>query len=387
MGILLMNIISFALPMSAYVNPLAYGHGGPADLAAWAIAFVLVEGKMRGLFSLLFGASLLLVIDRADAKGQNGTQRHLRRMAWLFVIGMLHYWFIWDGDILGLYALCGTAALLFRHLPPRHLARLGGALIFANLLIWACILLVAQGLRADPASHTAYVELADVLGDPRGASITQDLREFAQGYPAIVKGRLANHLNGPFDLLMGYGFETLGLMLLGMALFKSGALTGHWPRRALRHLAITSYAIGLSGSLLLVWWMSSQHFDTLATAAAYYVFDLPFRMAVMLGHLAILLLIAFRGQPALLLQRVAAAGRMALSNYILSSLVMTSVFYGYGGALYGSLDRAQAYFPVLPLWAFMMIWSPWWLKRFHYGPIEWIWRSLTQGKLQALKRN
>ncbi len=104
LGILAMNVVGFALPQEAYANPTAYGPAALADLAAWAGAFVLFEGKMRGLFSLLFGASMLLVIERADAAGENSASLHLRRMAWLGIIGLLHFYLVWSGDILFLYA-------------------------------------------------------------------------------------------------------------------------------------------------------------------------------------------------------------------------------------------------------------------------------------------
>ncbi|MFM7029144.1 MAG: DUF418 domain-containing protein [Chakrabartia sp.] len=388
MGILLMNIIGFALPMSAYVNPMAWGHEGQADLIAWGLAFVLVDGKMRGLFSILFGASMVLVIDRADAQGASGTALHFRRMAWLFLLGLLHFWFIWDGDILSLYALCGMAAFLFKDMPPRPLALLGGGLMLANLLIWASILLAAHALRADPAAQAAYLALADALGDPQGVSIADDLKTFQSSYAIIADTRLASHISSPFDLLYGYGAETLGLMLWGMALFKSGALTGQWPRRKLIRLAMAGYGLGVPASLMLAWATARQGFETLSTADIYYAFDLPARMAIMLGHLAALLLLIRlkEGKHSPLLQRVAAAGRMAFSNYILTSLVMTTLFYGYGFGLFGKASRAEIYLAVPPMWLAMLIWSPLWLNHFRYGPLEWLWRSLTKAKCQPLRR-
>ena len=387
MGILLMNIISFALPGSAYINPLAHGLDGLPDLVAWGIGFVLVDGKMRGLFTLLFGASLLLVVERADTQGQSGIGIHLRRMAWLFVIGLTHHWLVWDGDILSHYALCGMVAALFRALSPRQLAVAGGAMLLANMLIWTLTILLVLALRGNSAEIQTYRELADALGDPRGASILEDLRKYGSSYREITLDRISDHLHSPFDMLIGYGLETLGLMLWGMGLFKSGALTGGWSRQRLKQVAILGYVFGLGGSLALMVWTIAHQFDTVITAATYFLFDNPFRIATTLAHLALLLLIIPAYQKSGFMDRVAATGRMALSNYVLSSLVMTSLFYGYGGGIYGSFSRAEIYIAIPPLWAFMLLWSPWWLQRYHYGPLEWVWRSLSRGARQPLKRH
>lgn len=390
MGILLMNIVAFAFPMSAYVNPMAAGYHGSGDLAAWATTFIFVDGKMRGIFSVLFGASLLLVLDQATQNGRNAAQIHVRRMAWLLLFGLLHYWFIWDGDILALYALCGFVAYGLRDLPVKTLARIGVLLIIANMLLWALIMATAHGLRAEAegggsGAIAAYRDMADALGDPLGASIAADLRLFQGSYASIVAHRLADHISGPIQLAVAYGLETLGLMAWGMALFKSGALTGLWHRRRLRHWAMGAYALGLPLSALLAYAAWQSGFDVLITADIHYVLDTPMRMAVMIGHLMLLLWIVT--QPVLggFLMRVAAAGRMAFSNYIMTSILMTSVFYGYGLGLFGTLSRAQIYLVVPGVWALMLLWSPLWLRVFRYGPLEWVWRSLVFGQRQPMR--
>ena len=392
MGILVMNIIAFSMPMSAYTNPMAYGTESAADLTAWAVAFVLIDGKMRGLFSLLFGASLLLVIDRAEARGQNATQIHYRRMGWLLILGLCHAWFIWDGDILALYALCGMAAYLLRHMAPKQLAITGSLLILGNLLIWCAILLTAHALRQDAllantdAARASYAEMADALGAPGGASIAKDLQSHHADYLALTKERLSTFVSGPLEFFFGYGLETLGLMAWGMALFKSGALTGRWPRRKLIGGALVAYGLGLPASLTLAFLAYRSGFETLLTADIYFALNTPARMFVMLGHiLALTALISRINAPEAWLARVAAAGRMAFSNYILTSLLMTTLFYGYGFGLYGHVTRAQAYLAVPVVWAVMLIWSPLWLRHFAYGPLEWLWRSLARGSRQPFR--
>ncbi len=392
MGILVMNIIAFAMPMSAYTNPMAYGTHGFADLVAWGAAFVLIDGKMRGLFSLLFGASLLLVIDRAEAQGQNAAQIHYRRMGWLLILGLLHAWFIWDGDILALYALCGMAVYLLRHMAPKQLAITGSLLVLGNLLIWCAILLTAHALRQDAllanteAARATYAEMADALGAPEGASIAKDLHNHQASYLALTKERLGTFVSGPLEFFFGYGLETLGLMAWGMALFKSGALTGQWSRHKLMRKALIAYGLGLPASLALALLANHSGFETLLTADIYFALNTPARMAVMLGHIfALTALIGAANASGPWLVRVAAAGRMAFSNYILTSLLMTTLFYGYGFGLYGQVSRTQAYLAVPLVWAVMLIWSPLWLRHFAYGPLEWLWRSLARGSRQPFR--
>lgn len=137
MGILAMNIVGFAMPDTAYLNPMAYGTNGPADLAAWVFSFILIDGKMRGLFSFLFGASLLLVVERAEANGQNPAEVHYSRMVWLLVFGLIHFYLVWWGDILSLYAPVGMIAYLFRHFSRRQLLHIGTFLILVQFALFA----------------------------------------------------------------------------------------------------------------------------------------------------------------------------------------------------------------------------------------------------------
>lgn len=390
MGILLTNIVAFALPTNAYLNPLAAGNKSATDIIAWAIAFVAIEGKMRGLFSLLFGASMLLILDRVEAAGQSSSHLHFRRMLFLFGFGMLHFWFIWDGDILALYALCGALAFGLRDFSAAKLARLGIFLIAGNMVFWALILATAHSLQMEAmggtrAAQDAYQQMADALGASNGASIAANISLYQQGYLSIVGERLAEHLSRPLENLFAYGLETLGLIALGMAILKSGGLTGGWSRSRLIRGAVASYAFGLPLSVALAWFCWQQGFDTLKTATVYFLINTPIRMAVLAGHLMLLIILTNGATPGAFMQRVAAAGRMAFSNYILTSLLMTSLFYGYGGGLYAQLSRAEIYLFVPAIWAFMLIWSPIWLRYFRFGPLEWIWRCLARGHWQPFR--
>ena len=392
MGILLMNIIGFSMPMAAYVNPAAWGGADGPDFWAWAIAFVVIDGKMRGLFSLLFGASMLLIVERAEAKGEDATSVHLRRMFWLFLFGLIHFCFIWAGDILALYALCGAFALSLRALSVRGLIWMGSAFMLLNILLWAMTLLSVHDARfaalAIGASAEAQAEFAAILaelGASGGDRVRKDIALHLGSYGALVGSRISDVLGGLVGQLFAYGPETIGLMAWGMALFKSGALTGAWAQGQYLRAASIAYAIGLPLSLMLVWAATSSGFDPLVMADIFYAGSMPPRMAVMLGHTMLLLWLISRMRGRLL-ERIAATGRAAFSNYIATSIVMTTIFYGYGLGLYGGLPRAAVYLFVPPMWFAMLLWSKPWLDRFQYGPLEWLWRSLARGHRQPFNK-
>ena len=150
MGILGMNILGFGLPGAAYLNPMAYGADGPADIVSWVVSFIFIDGKMRGLFSFLFGASTLLVVERAEAAGRSPIFTHYSRMFWLLVFGLMHFYLVWWGDILALYAPIGMIAYLFRHLGARLLIPIAAA-----LLVLQCSLFSQFALDLATAARTA----------------------------------------------------------------------------------------------------------------------------------------------------------------------------------------------------------------------------------------
>jgi uncharacterized protein len=140
MGIFSVNVVGFAMIEAAYFNPGAYGGHTGADLALWATNMILIDGKMRTLFSMLFGASMLLVIERAEASGRSGWWTHFRRMVVLLGFGLVHYYFIWFGDILTLYAVCGLIAFLFRRMAPEKLLAVGATLLLVNMILFSMLL-------------------------------------------------------------------------------------------------------------------------------------------------------------------------------------------------------------------------------------------------------
>jgi uncharacterized protein len=383
MGILLLNIVGFGLPEAAYFNPRAYGGAQGLDLAAWAINFVLFDGKMRGLFSFLFGASTLLIADRAEANRQSAASVHLRRMLWLLLFGLAHLWLVWSGDILAQYALIGLVAFLFRDLQPRPLVVLGVLLLLLVFALHLQVPLQVQQALCCAADRHALDALNLTFGTPPASEIARELALYQSGYAKIVQQRFADYPLGPLPSLVFFGPETLAYMLFGMAALRSGLLAGAWPRARYRRWWLRSWAVALPASIALALYQMYARFSLFAVTLGAFALTVPVRPLMIIGWACLLLLIF--GRPGALTKRIAAAGRMAFTHYLCTSLICTSLFYGYGLGWFGQLSRWQLYGVVAALWAGMLLISQSWLSRFRFGPFEWIWRSLARGQLQPMR--
>ncbi len=378
MGIVLMNIVSFAMPDAAYFNPQAWGGTSAADIAAWALGLILVDGKMRGLFSLLFGASMVLVIDRADLNGRNGQHAHIARACWLFLFGLAHFLFLWRGDILMLYAIVSLIALPFAHRQPIDLAKAAFIAFTLHFLVMTALM---AGFHAMPPAT-----IAGAIGQPGAPEIAAQLTLFRSGFGAIVAAQIA--LLPDHALLLLYaGLDTLGFMLLGMAMLKVGFLTGRWDAAHYVRTARHCLLIGLPPMLALTLWAILSGYKTLTVFGIAIAWSFPFRIPLTVGYAALTILLIQRHPGYWMTTRTGAVGRMALSNYIVTSLLMALLFQGWGLGLFGHIDRALLYVVVPAIWMLLLLWSKPWLDRFAYGPIEWVWRSLARGRLQPMRRN
>jgi uncharacterized protein len=392
MGILAMNIVGFALPFQAYMNPVALGPVGEADFASWLFSFVFVDGKMRGLFSFLFGASMLLVIEQAAAKGEPEERIHYRRMFWLLAFGLVHLYLIWFGDILVGYALTGMIAFLFRNLSQRALIRWAVGLLVVQLLVFAGLAAGAAMLQqqaAAPGAASATVAewqgLEHMFGAMSPEAEAQELALYRGGYGPIVADRLNDQAIAPLKGLGLFGWETLAYFLLGMAALKSGFLTGAWSDGRYRRTALVGFAIGIPAYAALAWLLVRDDFSVPMLFALSMGATVPFRPLMVVAIASLIILATRRGGA--LVDRIAAAGRAAFTNYLGTSLLMTTLFYGYGLGLFGRLGRAELWLVVIAMWAVMLLWSKPWLERFRYGPLEWLWRSLARGSLQPMRRS
>ncbi|SFP50522.1 DUF418 domain-containing protein [Sphingomonas rubra] len=380
MGILVANLPAFALPRAAYFSPLAWGGTAPADIAVWFATFVLVEGKLRGLFSFLFGASLLLVIDRAcdDAAGV-----HFRRMAVLFAIGCAHLYLVWWGDILAHYALVGALAYMARRLSVRWLVALG-----LGVLAWTWIgdvvgtaILWRSAARATPAMVATWDAFAASFGVPPRPALLAEIAATRGDWADALAWRW-RHATGPLVSLTVVGPETMSAVLLGMAGYRSGFLTGTWPRARYRRWAVACLAPSLIGYAILGLATLAHGFDQRWVFLGSVGASPPLRTLGFVGYAALLVPLAGDGWWT---ARVAAAGRAAFTNYLATSVLMTAIFYGWGLGQFAAWPRATLTALVPIAWAGMLLWSKPWLDRRRYGPLEWLWRSLARGRPQPMR--
>ena len=390
MGILAMNIVAFAMPGAAYINPAAYGTESGADLGSWLFSFILIDGKMRGLFSFLFGASLLLVIDRAEAAGQSPARVHYSRMFWLLVFGLIHFFFIWYGDILALYAPMGMLAFFFRRMGPVKLIVLGLCLLVAQFGLTGFFAFaidmketLALAPHADPEALKAWAAMQKGFGLYTPAQLQEALALYRGSYMGIVQHQLGEW-RGPLNSLWQAGWETLAYMLFGMAALRTGFLSGAWDRRFYLKVIMVGFGVGIPAYAAVGWWLIDQNFSVSSIVAGWLAATVPIRPFLILATAATVILLTRNG--GWLTQRIAAAGRAAFTNYLGTSILMTFLFYGYGFGLFGHLTRVQLWLPVMGAWILMLLWSKPWLDRFNYGPFEWLWRSLARMQLQPMRK-
>lgn len=392
MGILAMNIVAFALPFSAYTNPLAGGPAGNLDLATWFFNFVFVDSKMRGLFSVLFGASTLLVIESATASGRSAAALHYSRMLWLGVFGLIHYYFIWFGDILFLYALCGLLLFVFRNLSVKGLVIWAILFFFLAILLlgspWLMFALAEAGKLPPDATEQIHKDLVRLNADmgPGAASYARDVATHLGSYGSIVAQKLGPKATDTFVQALMFLWETMGLMLVGMALFKSRMLTGEWDAARYRKWALIGFLIAVPPLVGLAWYQYANGFSAVSAFGASLSLSMPFDIAATIGWAALIMLLIRTAASEAVRARLAATGRMAFTNYLATSVVMTTIFYGYGLGLFGSVGRTALYLFCFGMWGAMLLWSKPWLDRFNYGPLEWIWRSLSRWQLQPMRK-
>ena len=394
MGILWMNITAFAQPQAAYFNPAASGPLSGGDIAFWAISLIGVDGKMRGLFAMLFGASMLLLIDREEMAGRDGRRSQHIRSAWLFLIGLAHYLLLWWGDILMIYAVVSLFALPLAGREPLALVKAAFLLFLLQFLLsagfvgslhaWAN---AAAAPGADAAMREGYAAFIGALSDPGNAAVRADIALHRGGFGSIAAHQLAGFPGDWLWSLLFTGMETMGFMLLGMAMLKGGFLTGRWDAEQYRRTARHCFLIGLPPMAALAAWVAWSGFAPLPALGTVLVWSLPFRIPLAVGWAALILWLFARAPHHALFARIGAAGRMTLSNYLGTSLVMTALFYGWGLGLFGHVRPMLLPAFVIAAWIAMLAWSKPYAGRFALGPAEWLWRSLMRGRPQKIRKS
>ena len=386
LGILAINIAGFSGPMAGTISPALTGTvtriSSAYDTLAFAASLVLFEGKMRALFSLLFGAGIVLFWQSAEARGLNGDVQQVRRLSWLLLFGLLHYLFLWWGDILFVYALCGLAALTLRPLSESRLIIVALALYYGWHL-WG-LFEIAPLVRAETAVRigVASPQQAEAVRhwlEGMQAGVLEDMAEARLGFTDLLLTKLADRPLWLFGMAWNIFSETLPLMLLGMVMVRRGFFDPTRARRLKWTIAITCTAGGLGLSAAFAIWAAQRGFPPIAMLAAMSWGLVMPHLLTALGYAALLVLATPTLSRSFLGQRLIAAGRMAFSNYLATSLVMTALFYGWGLGLFARYGPAAQWLFVIPCWLAMLIWSAPVLRHFRRGPLEWLWRALVEG--------
>lgn len=377
-GIAPMNVIAFALPAAAFYMPTAYGLGGERDAWLWAAIFVLDEDKFRAVFAMLFALGSAILFDKPQP---HPLRAHYLRMLVLFVIGLAHALLLAGNDVLRLYALCG----LLLPLVMRWRAR--------TLLLAACAILAlyVAALGWALAEWTAYfwcnfqapgVEPPGMEPFARsfGAAPDQIARALIDGREALGERVLREAGRWPNQLVTAVAAfpPTFASMLVGLALWRNGLLAGRWERKRALRLGLVLLAVTLPLEIAMAALSLATGLAPLVTFTNAVVWSVPVDIAMGAG-VAALAMVGFAGDG-WLARRFAAAGRLALTNYLASSTLFAFVFAGWGLGLFGEVSRGAAYAVGFVPVALMLLWSPPWLARFRHGPAEWLWRSLAQGK-------
>ncbi|EOG1990379.1 DUF418 domain-containing protein YeiB [Klebsiella pneumoniae] len=357
LGILLLNISAFGLPKAAYLNPAWSGSASLSDAWTWAFLDLLAQVKFLTLFALLFGAGLQLLLPR----GKRWIQSRLTLLA---LLGFIHGLFFWDGDILLAYALVGLVS--WRMVREAHhvksLFNTGVVLYLTGIAV-----LVLLGMISGTAANRSWA--------PDAANLQYEQYWKLHGGMEAVSNRADMLSDNLLALGAQYGWQLAGMMLMGAALMRSGWLKGQFSLRHYRRTGALLVAAGMAVNLPAIFaqWYLAWDYRWCA-----FLLQAPRELSAPLQAIGYAAL-AWGYWPQLcrfrLVGAIACVGRMALTNYLLQTLICTTLFYHLG--LFMRFDRLQLLAFVPPIWAVNLLVSSLWLRRFRQGPVEWLWRQLT----------
>ncbi len=401
-GILLMNILVFAFPFATYTDPNIDGATEGLNFTVFASMDVLVEGSMRAIFSMLFGAGMLIFLSKPDADADHLRKLFYRRTLLLIVFGLVNaYIFVWAGDILYTYGVAGLLLYFFRDFSAARLAKYSAAIFLLLGLLHISLHMDARSVRAATAAVESLpagtvlteeqeqlledweVFLQDQFASP--AQIQQEYETKKLGYIENIKFVAPiNLLLQTVVLLFNSLWDVLGMMLLGMAFFKWGLLDASRSLRVYWLLAIAGIGLGIPLNYVETVAYINSGYQIYWAGGFRPSYDIG-RLSLAVGYIAVIMLVCKLALLPWLRSAMAAVGQLALTNYLSQSVICNFIFMGFGLGLFGELQRYQAYLVVLAVWVFQIIFSLLWLRFFRFGPAEWLWRSLTYKNSQPLR--
>lgn len=380
LGILIVNMAGFARVPSAYMNPTSGGAFEGLDVWIWSVIYLFADTKFISIFSMLFGAGIAMMSDRAAGRGLSGARLHYRRQFWLLVIGLAHAYLIWHGDVLVAYALCGFLLYPLRRLRPRRLLWVGGCAVAFVVPFWA---LAGMSIPYWPEAErlAAAAEWA-----PPSEVLDAEVAAFRGSWAGQLPVRAPIAFTLETTAFLGFFvWRAGGLMLVGMALYELGVLTAKRSAAFYRRMAVLGGAAGLPLAAAGVAYKLHHSFAWEKAMFQGALFNYVGSIGVFLGYVGLVVLAIRSGRLPALHKPLAAVGRMALTNYIAQSLICTFVFYGHGLGLLERMSAAGQVGVAVAIWGLQLAWSPWWLNRFRFGPLEWLWRTASYMRWQPLR--
>lgn len=380
-GILLVNIQIFSMIFASLYNPTAFGDLTGLNYAAAVFTYVFGEFKFMALFSLLYGAGIVLMTGNVEKKGKKPAGIHYRRMLWLLLFGLLHAYILYYGDILVRYAICGMLIYPLRKISPKKLVVLGLVLLLTGSAIHISTQLPNQNLSPETlAQINKYWQPGDEI-------IAEEIDGFLGGWWEQMEVRAPYAFSVQTQSSLGFAlWKVLGMMFIGMALFKWEVLSGKKSMAFYRKMFIIFASIGLPMEIGR-WILNVQH-DWSYPFVMLQGFQINYWGSVFLSlaYVALIIMICKAGILSLITRGFAAMGRMALTNYLAQSIICMFLFYGNGLGLMGKVSRVEQLLLVLLIVVLQGWYSTIWLRHFRFGPAEWAWRSLTYRKLLPMKK-
>jgi len=381
LGILPVNMQVFAMIDAALFNPTAYGDLTGANRVVWSMTYLLFDQKFMTIFSMLFGAGIVLFAERVEARGGSAAGLHYKRTFWLIVFGLLHAHLLWYGDILFTYGMCALVVFLFRKLRPGWLIPLG---LLAISVSSALFLLFGFSIQ-----FWAPADLENFATDfqPAAETVQHELEIYRSGWLAQMEHRVPGALGlETFVFLVWGSWRAGGLMLVGMGLYKLGVFSAKLTTRSYALML----AAGLFVGLPIVGYGIYRHELAQWSVTYSFFFGTQFNywgsLLVSLGWVGLVVLLCKKAVAVGFQARLAAVGQTAFSNYILQTVICTTLFYGHGFGLFGHVSRVGQAGIVVAIWILQVTLAPIWLRHFRFGPLEWLWRSLTYRSLQPFRR-